>query len=70
MQTAFDTKRRRHTLEKDGIENKLNATNTSKENNELLRKMDKILLLLVEHCEKHEGCCLKNVLKLIGDRDE
>ena len=39
-----------------------------KGNNELLRKMDSLLCLLVEHTNKHENCCLKNILKILGDK--
>ena len=37
-------------------------------NNELLRKMDNLLSLLVEHTNVHENCCLKNILKILGDK--
>ena len=37
-----------------------------KGNNELLRKMDSLLWLLVEHTNKHENCCLKNILKIMS----
>jgi hypothetical protein len=40
------------------------------ENSDLLRKMDNLLLLLTEHTKNHEHCCLKNVLRLIGDNDK
>jgi hypothetical protein len=38
-------------------------------NNELLRKMDNLLLLLTEHTT-HENCCVKDIIKLIGDNDK
>jgi hypothetical protein len=41
-----------------------------KGNSELLRKMDSLLCLLVEHTNNHENCCLKNIIKLIGDNHE
>jgi hypothetical protein len=42
----------------------------SSNNNDLLRKMDNLLWLLTEHTNTHENCCLKNVLKSIGDKNE
>ena len=36
--------------------------------NDLLRKMDNLLSLLVEHTNVHKDCCLKNILKIIGDK--
>jgi hypothetical protein len=40
------------------------------DNNDLLRKLDGLLALLQQHTNNHENCCLKNILKLIGDNHE
>jgi hypothetical protein len=39
-------------------------------NNELLRKMDNLLRLLTEHTNSHQTCCLKSILKSLGDKHE
>ena len=33
-------------------------------NNDLLRKLDSLLCLLVDHSNTHENCCLKKILGL------
>jgi hypothetical protein len=62
MYTVTDTTKGWHTIKR--VENNLKENN----NNDLLRKMDSLLSLLVEHTNVHKDCCLKNILKIIGDK--
>jgi hypothetical protein len=35
----------------------------SKQNSEILHRMDSLLALLQEHVDKHPDCCLKSILE-------
>jgi hypothetical protein len=40
------------------------------ETSEILHRMDSLLALLQEHVKTHENCCLKDLVKSIGDNDK